>query len=96
MRTICKQYKNNIRTAVSDPSRVGFGWGWEFFCGGAQYLSGKAVMESGYEEEKNHRTDSVAAGGKRGLHGLRQQCEHAQALAQPLRLPVFLVMSQEL
>jgi len=51
------------------------------------------VIGLDYEEEKNHRTDSVAAGGKRGLHGLRQQCEYAQALAQPLRLPDVLVMS---
>ena len=27
MRTICKQYKNNIRTVVSGAYWVGFGWG---------------------------------------------------------------------
>ena len=67
-----------------------------FYGRGHNIWSGAAVLGLDYEKEKNHRTDSVAAGGGRGLHGLRQQCEHAQALAQPLRLPVFLVKSYEL
>jgi hypothetical protein len=60
---------------------------------GRNIFCGAALLGLDYEEEKNHRTDSAAAGGGRGLHGLRQQCEYAQALAQPLRLPVFLVKS---
>ena len=64
-----------------------------FYGRGHNIWSGAALLGLDYEEEKNHWTDCAAAGGKRGLHGLRQQCEHAQALAQPLRLPVFLVKS---